>query len=50
MNPVNVWQDFLEELFETIWQDRAVHAGWNLQIKYNSEDCIFSFTKASFNL
>ena len=38
-------KDYIE-LFETIWQDRAVHAGWNLDIKPQSEDCVFSFTRA----
>lgn len=35
------------ELFETIWQDRSFHAGWNLQIDYEAEDCVFKFTKAT---
>jgi hypothetical protein len=32
-------------IFETIWQDRANHAGWNLEISYEQEDCVFHFRK-----
>jgi hypothetical protein len=32
-------------IFETIWQDRAVNAGWNLDIRYEGEhDVTFHFT------
>lgn len=32
-------------LFETIWQDRAKNAGWDLAISYEREDCLFRFTR-----
>ncbi|MEW5995751.1 MAG: hypothetical protein AB1744_15335, partial [Candidatus Zixiibacteriota bacterium] len=32
-------------LFETIWQDRAQAANWDLEITYEDEECIFSFVK-----
>lgn len=35
------------ELFETIWQDRAACAGWDLKITYEPEDCVFTFIKTS---
>ncbi len=34
-----------KKIFETIWQDRASNAGWNLQMTYEPEECIFHFTK-----
>lgn len=37
-------------IFETIWQDRAVNAGWNLEIEYEDPEClkcVFRFTKKS---
>jgi len=33
------------KLFETIWQDRAINAGWELKIQYKEEEVIFNFTK-----
>jgi hypothetical protein len=36
------------KLYETIWQDRAFHAGWNLEIRYEDPECLrclFHFTK-----
>ncbi len=32
-------------IFESIWQDRAEKAGWNLQITYDNEKCLFHFKK-----
>lgn len=32
-------------LFETIWQDRAKNAGWDLAITYEGEACLFRFTR-----
>jgi hypothetical protein len=35
-------------IFETIWQDRATNAGWNLKITYEDPEClkcVFHFTK-----
>jgi hypothetical protein len=35
-------------IFETIWQDRAANAGWNLEIGYKDPEClqiVFHFTK-----
>ncbi|MEM2994452.1 MAG: hypothetical protein QXI91_00330 [Candidatus Bathyarchaeia archaeon] len=32
-------------IFEIAWQDRAIHAGWKLQIKYEHEECVFVFKK-----
>jgi hypothetical protein len=32
-------------LFETIWQDRAKNAGWNLVISYEGEACLYRFTR-----
>lgn len=31
------------KLFETVWQDRAAAAGWNLQVEYNGQECTFRF-------
>jgi hypothetical protein len=42
--------DDYRRIFETIWQDRAVSAGWNLKIEYEDPEClkcIFRFTKKS---
>jgi len=44
------WLPFDEyrTIFETIWQDRATNAGWNLEIKYEDPEClrvIFHFKK-----
>jgi hypothetical protein len=32
-------------LFETIWQDRAKNAGWNLAISYEGEACLFRLAR-----
>lgn len=32
-------------IFETIWQDRATAAGWNLQQTYTGHECVFRFSK-----
>jgi hypothetical protein len=40
--------DEYKEIFETIWQDRAQAAGWNLEIEYKDPEClqvVFRFTK-----
>lgn len=35
-----------KQIFETIWQDRASNAGWNLDIQYSSDNEVtFHFTK-----
>jgi hypothetical protein len=46
------WIPFNEyrQIFETIWQDRAAAAGWNLAITYEDPECLkclFHFTKKS---
>ncbi len=33
------------KIFEIIWQDRAEKAGWQLEIKYEGEECSFRFWK-----
>lgn len=33
-------------LFETIWQDRAKNAGWNLAISYENGACLFRLTRS----
>jgi len=38
------FEDYLR-LFETIWQDRASKAGWNLGITYNGDECLFNFQR-----
>jgi len=35
------------QIFETIWQDRASKAGWNLQIAYEQGECLFHFKRGS---
>jgi len=37
--------DDYKKIFETIWQDRAKQAGWNLKIEYNGNISVFSFNK-----
>jgi len=32
--------DEYREIFETIWQDRALAAGWNLEIEYKDPECL----------
>jgi hypothetical protein len=40
--------DEYKRIFETIWQDRAVNAGWNLQIQYaNDYKVTFVFTRSN---
>jgi hypothetical protein len=34
-------------IFETVWQDRATQAGWNLEIRYAEDECVFHFTKTT---
>lgn len=36
------FEDYLR-IFETIWQDRAAKAGWNLDITYKDDECLFNF-------
>jgi hypothetical protein len=38
------FEDYLQ-IFETIWQDRATKAGWNLDITYNGDECLFNFQR-----
>jgi hypothetical protein len=45
--------DDYRRIFETIWKDRAVNAGWNLEIKYEDPEClkcVFRFTKKSLGV
>jgi hypothetical protein len=38
--------DDYKQIFETIWQDRAKHSGWKLEIKYSPDySVIFNFKK-----
>lgn len=37
--------DDYKKIFETIWQDRAKHAGWNLKIEYKENICLFNFNR-----
>lgn len=42
--------DDYRQIFETIWQDRAINAGWDLDITYEDPEClkcVFHFTKKS---
>ena len=32
--------DEYRQMFETIWQDRAANAGWNLEIDYEDSECL----------
>lgn len=34
-------------IFETIWQDRATQAGWNLEIQYEQDECVLHFRKTT---
>jgi len=38
------YEDY-RQIFETIWQDRAQKAGWELKITYEGDKCLFHFTK-----
>jgi len=38
------FEDYLR-IFETIWQDRASKAEWNLDITYNGDECLFNFQR-----
>lgn len=38
------YEDY-RKIYETIWQDRAKNAGWNLKIEYKKTHCVFHFTK-----
>lgn len=38
------FEDYLR-IFETIWQDRASKAGWDLDITYNGDECLFNFQR-----
>ena len=33
-----------KRLFEHIWTDRALHAGWNVNFEYNENDTILAFS------
>jgi hypothetical protein len=35
--------DDYRKMFETQWQDRALNAGWNLNIEYGNTQCTFRF-------
>jgi hypothetical protein len=45
IKPQISFEDY-RKIFETIWQDRAEKAGWNLQISYEQEWCLLHFKKA----
>jgi len=32
-------------LFETIWTDRALNAGWNVEFSYRGDECVFRFAR-----
>jgi hypothetical protein len=32
-------------LFETIWTDRALNAGWNVEFSYRGDECVFRFIR-----
>ncbi len=34
-------------VFETIWQDRAHHAGWDLNLTCKGAECVFDFRRAT---
>jgi len=36
-------------IFETIWQDRARNAGWNLTTSIDGFKCLFRFTRPARN-
>jgi hypothetical protein len=38
------WEEYLR-LFESIWQDRAAQAGWELVIRYNKDACLLNFNR-----
>jgi len=40
-----VSEDDYRSIFETIWRDRAAHAGWNVQFSYKSPEYVLQFTK-----
>lgn len=44
LKPQISFEDY-RKIFENIWQDRAEKAGWDLEIKYEKDDCIFKFLK-----
>ena len=45
LKPVISLDDY-KQIFETIWQDRASHAGWNLDIRYSADyETTFQFTR-----
>ncbi len=35
------------QIFETIWQDRAKNAGWNLNLTCTGAECVFDFRRAT---
>ena len=37
--------DEYKKLFEHIWKDRAIQAGWNVAFKYNGNDTILTFAR-----
>ncbi len=45
--PRQISFDDYYQIFETIWQDRAACAGWNLRITPDKEQVTFSFAKES---
>ncbi len=45
LKPIIVLDDY-KRIFETIWQDRALNAGWNLDIRYAEDHSVtFVFTR-----
>jgi hypothetical protein len=37
--------DACKRLYETIWHDRAAHAGWELNIAYDDKMCVLRFRR-----
>jgi len=37
--------DEFKALFEHVWKDRALHAGWDISFEYDSSDTILTFVK-----
>ena len=44
MKQIISFEDY-NKIFETIWQDRAKHAGWKLKIEWDNNICKFHFSR-----
>jgi hypothetical protein len=42
--------DEYTQLFEHIWKDRAMYAGWAVRFKYDGADTVLTFIKNEDNL